>query len=961
MARYWLNDISNIKTCPYDHHPLKLIKYQCTGMAATTALTCDFCDGIFLRYISAEVATTQPNISDSYLSGREKQELKALRRKQAEEKEKALAVQKKIEQDRLMKARKEQEALKRAEQAALKAKRDCFITKINSVFESDYLSSELFFQLNNKEHLLSPTEFNQLQAEFVKNWFIKNSSTNDCFHDKEQCASIGATRKNVEVIARAGSGKTATIINRFRFLTEHCGVDASTMLLLAFNRKAAEELREKIDKLLQIHPERSVQRPHVMTFHALAYSIVHPMEKLIYDDDDTGSRELSRTVQSIIDLRLCEVSWVSKIKTVMLSHFKGNWEAIEATGHNLTKKEMLLYRRSLPNQTLKGEYVKSFGEKAIANILFEHAIKYEYEKAFRWTDGTPYRPDFTVCGSNNRQIFIEYFGLAGTPEYDRQIQRKRNFCASKRIHLIEVYPKDIADGLDTLTSKLLRLLEKNGVPYRKLSEDEIWEKIKDRAIDAFTSAITSFIGRCRKKDLSASNLRELVKGYTSHLETENMFLEIACDIFDEYLRKVRQEHLEDFDGLISRAIACVREGKTGFDKWDNRGDLNKLSFIMIDEYQDFSYLFDGFLKAVCSVCPDAGLFCVGDDWQAINAFAGSDVKYFQQFTRLYSDSIRYYLETNYRSKKEIVFAGTHLMSEVNGSHPIKAAKVGNGVVRLGYLTEFTSSPVEQSLHGTDTLTPAVLRLVSSILEQKKRVVFLTRTNERLPMGFTCRVKAAGTYQEHFLSSIRSFFTSDQRKMITASTTHKYKGKEEDVVIILDAVVGYYPLIHPAWIFQRVLGDTLEKLINEEKRLFYVAVSRSKEDLYILTTKGDESPFLAELGHLDRLRWDDYAPLRTDEVSIKIEVYNQPGYGFNPTIVIKEQLKANLFRWDGTKNTWYHYYSRKNFDIMAIINQSWTQLADHVILAQFDEDNKPEDAYLFANGSIIRLPVKDERL
>ena len=141
-----------------------------------------------------------------------------------------------------------------------------------------------------------------------------------------------------------------------------------------------------------------------MTFHALAYSIVHPEETLIYDDEEFGERTLSKAVQQIIDDKIRDDTWAPKIREVMLLHFKGNWEAIETGGHNLSEEQQLLYRRSLPNQTLNNEYVKSYGEKVIANILFEHDIEYTYEKYYKWDDGTPYRPDFTVNTARGKSL-----------------------------------------------------------------------------------------------------------------------------------------------------------------------------------------------------------------------------------------------------------------------------------------------------------------------------------------------------------------------------------------------------------------------------------------------------------------------------------------------------------------------------------------------------------------------------
>ena len=973
MARYWLDDISKTSTCPYDHHPLKMIKYQRTGMASTSALSCDFCDGVFLQYISPEVAASQPDISDSYLSGREKQKLKAEQRKAAEEKAKARAEQERKERERLREIReeqdrkkREQEAKKRAAEAALKAKKDRFIDQIHSAFELDYLSAEVFFKENNNEQLISSAEFQQLQAEYIEKWFSDNTPEGRFPPDKDQGTAISSTKKNVEVVARAGSGKTSTIVNRFRFLTEHCKVAPSSVLMLAFNKKAAEELREKIEGLFTTIEAREIKMPHIMTFHALAYSIVHPEETLIYDDEEAGARTLSKAVQQIIDNKIRDDNWASKIREVMLLHFKGNWEAIETGGHNLSEEQQLIYRRSLPNQTLNNEYVKSYGEKVIANILFEHAIEYSYEKYFKWTDGSPYRPDFTVYTSDGKPVIIEYFGLVGSSEYDQLTVRKEEYWNSRGIQLIEVFPADVSGEIDNLTKELLEFLEEGGVRYRKLSEKEIWERIKERAIDEFTKAVTSFIGRCRKKDLSVENLRELVQDYTSELPTEELFLELACSIYEDYLKKLKRENLEDFDGLISRAIEDISQGKTGFDSWKTRGDLRDLSYIMVDEYQDFSFLFDRFLNTIRILCPQADIFCVGDDWQAINAFAGSDVQYFHAFTQRYADSGRYTLQTNYRSKKEIVDIATNLMAQNESERRIRAAKSGRGTVRLAHLSDFEPDTAEIKIHDYDRLTPAILRLVSSILNQGKNVVFLTRINDRLPLSFISRTKTNGTSSERFIASIRSFFppekrfTPDNKERITTSTTHKYKGKENDAVIILDAMLGFYPLIHPAWIFQRVFGDTIDRLIEDEKRLFYVALSRAKEDLYILTVKGQESPFLSALGTAEPLVWGDYSPVRTDQVSIKIEVRNQQGYfSTPPTMTIKELLKAEDFKWDRNRTAWYRYYSREDYDIEEIMGQAWTRAADHVFLIQYDEDEQIEEAYLFANGTVTQVEVKDK--
>ena len=966
---YWLE---NVNRCPVDDFlfkdPNKYVHHNSAKEVRIAVYECPICRRIYLKYPGAQLAAAT-DTSTYYLSAVERGKVKS----QKEEKQRA-AWAAKQEQDRLekqrfeelrkaamarKKARAEQEEKERAEQAVLKAKKGQLIAQLSSLFESDYFSAESFFKEKNNEQLLSTPEFRKLQVEYVGKWFSVHAPKGTFPPDKDQSTAIGSTRKNIEVVARAGSGKTSTIINRFRFLTEHCQVRPSTVLMLAFNKKAAEELREKIKDLYCSYDERERKMPHVMTFHALAYSIVHPEETLIYDDEDAGTRTLSRTVQGIIDEKIRDDTWASKIREVMLLHFKGNWEAIVAGGHNLSKEQQLTYLRSVPNQTLNNEYVKSHGEKVIANFLFEHDIEYTYEKYYKLDDGTAYRPDFTVYTADKKPIIIEYFGMTGDPTYDLKTAQKENYCATHSIPLMKVFPADVAGDASALTKELLGKLTEYGVSYRKLTEDEIWDKIKKRAIDEFTKAITSFIGRCRKKDLSVEALNKQVQNYSSKLPTEALFLELASNIFGDYLDKLKRDNLEDFDGLISRASKNILEGKTGFDKGNNKGDLRELSFIMIDEYQDFSFLFDRFLDTIRSVCPQASIFCVGDDWQAINAFAGSDVRYFQDFTQRYKESDRYYLRTNYRSKKEIVSIATRLMTKTGNQDSIHAAKSGSGTVRIGYLSDFELAPVEKAIHDYDRFTPAILRLVARILDQGKNVVFLTRVNDRLPVRFICRTKIKGSYSEQFVASVRTFFTpekrltKDNKERITTSTTHKYKGKENDVVIILDAMTGFYPLIHPAWIFQRVFGDSIGKLIEEERRLFYVALSRAKDDLYILTTRGEQSPFLSDLGPLKTLNWDDYSPVKTDPVGIKIEVCNQPGYyGTPPTMLIKELLKASAFKWDG--KVWYRFYSRDDYDIAKIMEQAWTPQANHVILKQYGDNDRIENTYLFADGNVIRL-------
>ena len=256
--------------------------------------------------------------------------------------------------------------------------------------------------------------------------------------DPEQAAAIGAVEGHVQVVARAGSGKTTTLVNRALFLQLHCKVAPDEMLLLAFNRNAAEEMQMRLASYLQ----GSI--PHVMTFHALAYALTHPKAMIVDETDGEHSQE--RALQNEIDQYLRDSKNLDEIRPLMIAHFRSDWRRIVSGGYNRPPEEMMRFRRSLPHETLDGKYVKSFGEKVIANFLFEHGIKYQYERNF-WWDGINYRPDFTIFTGDECGLVIEYFGLEGEPDYDAMSEEKRNYWRDNPDwKLLEYFPRNIKNN-----------------------------------------------------------------------------------------------------------------------------------------------------------------------------------------------------------------------------------------------------------------------------------------------------------------------------------------------------------------------------------------------------------------------------------------------------------------------------------------------------------------------------------
>lgn len=682
---------------------------------------------------------------------------------------------------------------------------------------------------------------------------------------------------------------------------------------MAFNRKAADEIRVRLASSL------GDELPHVMTFHALAYALVHPDQDLVYDDSASDQRGQSREVQKVIDAHLQNPEFAGQVRDLMLGYFRDDWERIVRGRFHLSVPEFLEYRRDLPRETLKGEFVKSFGERVIANALFENGIPYRYERNFRW-DGMNYRPDFTIL-QQRQMVVIEYFGFSGDPDYDEMSERKREFWAGRDgVLFLEFTPADLLEnGLDGFVSDLLRQLADAGISGARLSETEIWALVYRRAVDSFTRAMRTFVSRCRKANLAEADLLHLAANHIASSETEGLFIAVGTPIYAAYLAHLEQSGMEDFDGLMWRAVEQARRGETAFarDKGRERGNLTDLRFVLVDEFQDFSQMFHELLDSVRVANPEVRLFCVGDDWQAINAFAGSDLSYFRGFTEQWSGASRRYLSTNYRSAKAIVNSGNALMRG-RGVAARAAPKANDGDLLLAEMDKFQPSPAESDRHDGDDITPAVLRIVWSVLGRGLPVVLLSRTH-----AVPWYVNYIGSGQPNrglvdFLEHVRSFLPEEKRTLVTASTIHGYKGLEQPAVIILDALVRRFPLVHPHWVFLRLFGESVGEIEDEERRLFYVALTRAEESLVLISESRRQSEFIGDIEEslrLPRLEWARVPPAPSmDGTRLQIRVYG--------AYDVRDQLKALKYKWDSIGQFWGRLTNTDGFDPADMARQPW---------------------------------------
>lgn len=807
----------------------------------------------------------------------------------------------------------EERARRKATEEAQIARKSALVARLKERFEVDYLSADGVLAADSDAGLITDEEYSKLKTDFVQDWASRNLGQS---LDSEQASAVAASGGDILVVARAGSGKTTTLVTRAIFLQKHCRVSPRALLLLAFNKKAAEEMKARLAKALDDN------LPHVMTFHALARAIVHPEETMVFDDPSADQFSLSREVQEVIDEHVRSKEHGGRIRALMLSHFREDWERIVDGRLQLNMDELLAYRRALPRESLKGDYVKSFGEKIIANALFEHGVEYWYESNFRW-DGVNYRPDFKIPLRHKGSVIIEYFGMKGDTDYDEMSQKKREFWAtSKEWIFLEFSPDDLTrNGVNAFIDILLRKLEKAGVSCQRRSEEEIWELVRKRALDRFTEAMKNFVSRCRKHNIEPHDIKAMVAAHRACSTAEGLFLEIGVSIYTSYLHHLTKKNKEDFDGLMWRSAKLIRQGQTRFarDKGKEQGNVSHLKYVMIDEFQDFSAMFFELIDAVRSVNPAVQFFCVGDDWQAINGFAGSELRYLTDFAQHFQHASQRSILTNYRSPKSVVAVGNALM---HGLGPkARANRSEAGQVWLCKLDEFTPSAAEIERHNRDEITPAVLRLVKRFLDSGLNIVLVSRRNG-IPwyVNYDNNAGMASGTLSRFCEYIRSYLPEEDRKRIHISTTHQYKGLEQHAVIVLDAVQRSYPLIHPNWVFLRVFGDCVNDIVDEERRLFYVAVTRAMNSLALVTETRRESPFLDDIRRhyaFDPFLWKDFAPMPSlDGARLEIRVSN--------AYSVRDQLKDLGYTWNSKETYWHKVVPEEGFSFERLLAQTWVQ-------------------------------------
>lgn len=644
----------------------------------------------------------------------------------------------------------------------------------------------------------------------------------------EQRLAVVVDEDATLVLAGAGSGKTSVITAKAAYLVKAGFRPAEEILLLAFAKNAAEEMSDRVEA-------RSGVPIVARTFHALAYDIIGYVDgsKPPLADHATDDWAFTNLIKQILKDLVQTHSDVSKAIVQWFAHFlvepKTEWDF-------KTKHDFYTHLEKQDLRTLQGEKVKSYEELRIANWLYENGIGYEYEPQYEHqlpkSGRREYCPDFRLTES---RVYIEHFGvrrqtmpdgtdqLVTAPFIDRDryladMKWKREVHTAQQTTLVETFSFEAQEGrlLTALAEKLAPFVTLNPSP-----PETIFDRVVElNQVDAFTQLLATFLRKFKSggfnvADCEAKALR-LKMG-----KRANAFLAVFIPVFTEYQKRLGGRI--DFEDMILRAAQYAETGRY----------VSPFRHILVDEFQDISQSRARLVKALKAQHPDVRVFAVGDDWQSIFRFAGSDIHLMRQFGKEFGGALgerhgvhrTVDLGRTFRSIDQIAFAAKTFVLK-------NPAQISKQIVPAGKAIE-----------------PAIKIVMTAKSDDKHKLAdVLADISQKTDASNTASVLLLGRYRflEPAMADLRRRFP---RLRISFKTIHASKGLEADHVILLNADSGRigFP--------SEIVDDPLLALVSpdeelfenaEERRVMYVAMTRARHTLTIFASKSRPSAFVTEL-------------------------------------------------------------------------------------------------------------------
>ena len=624
---------------------------------------------------------------------------------------------------------------------------------------------------------------------------------------EEQVIAATSHAKETLVVAGAGSGKTFVLVGRAKYLVGSERTTEDKILMLAYNKDAAQELSRRT--------KASGISVTAQTFHGFGNSVIKaPGERTGVAFGDSG--EVSKFLAHQLKHELDEES-----KNRLAKYFSQDLVPYRDFDEFESLNEYAAYVRATIPRTLMDEQVKSHGEWLIANFLFSNSISYSYESLYEEGKSSKdrHKPDFSIWDQGKQPIWIEYFGTdrsnSVAPGISKEgyldgIKWKKEVHARNSTILIELYYYDLKEG--NLLTKLESALRQNGVKLKPKSADEILKQANEIGYDSrFLKVCEQFLGHVRANRLSPAELNQLA----SAQERDKTFVGVFNQFLSAYESELLRLKLPDYAELIHGAADAIGKSEYEFG----------FTHVLVDEFQDISSDRNRLIDSMKIANPKLEVTCVGDDWQSIYRFSGSDVSIMREASKPKMIRKRVDLTASYRLPQEI--------ADISRSFVLK-----------------NPLQLEKNVHSKSDLNVPGKVVTHWDMEQKE--------NEQ---NLSCVIEQIGADSQDPSKSLRvlaryvnnlptkKFVEKIWEGPVDVSSIHAAKGLEADYVIVMDMIQdfrGFPSTIEDDPVMRLVMPEKDLHQHGEERRLFYVALTRARRETHLISPVSAPSLFTLEM-------------------------------------------------------------------------------------------------------------------
>lgn len=670
------------------------------------------------------------------------------------------------------------------------------------------------------------------------------------------------------VVAGAGAGKTTTVAAKVKYLVDRQHVDPRDILVISFTNKAVNELKQRIIGDLHIDCP-------IATFHSTGNAILRKQNpeklniadesKLYYSVQDYFRNSILKNERAVNNLILFFASYFdAPFEGQDLNGFfnhiaKSNFTTMRSELDDF--KKQVIDARTKQAVTIQSEVLRSNQEVEIANFLYLNGIDYEYEPLYPYDiryARKPYTPDF-IIRQDDRTAYIEHFGITEDGHNDRysaeQLEAYKKAVNDKilkhRQHgTVLLYTFSAYRDRRPILEHLKAQLEKAGFELRPRSHKEVLEKLvtseENRYIRKLVALICRFITNFKVNGYAEDDFNRMYHS-TQNVRTR-LFLNICNDCYLNYQRYLNENHAVDFQDMINESARVLHEIREMKQKLGFR-------YIIVDEYQDISRQRFDLVSALREVT-DAKIIAVGDDWQSIYAFSGSDITLFTHFAEKMGYAKLLKIVRTYRNSQEVIdIAGNFIQK--NHSQIEKALISPKHLEDPVIIYTYNSRVKDPKANYRSGVNYAIAHAIETALEQ---IMAYNRKEGRKDNGSILllgrfgfdgdRLERSGLF-EYISRGSKLKSVKYPRLDITFMTAHASKGLGYDNVIVVNGrneTYGFPSKIENDPVLSFVIREDHSIDYAEERRLFYVAMTRTKSRVYFIAPEENPSEFLLEIRH-----------------------------------------------------------------------------------------------------------------